>query len=684
MKFSEKKRAFWDFLAKQKGKLTLQKSDNKFPSLWQWKKLFKVFNQKEKIAFLIFLFGFVISLIFLISNFYSSKTLSLPDFGGTFREGIAQKPMLVNPLFISSQDADRDLYELIFSGLLKTNKNNKLIGDLAEKYEIQDSGKVFEVSLKNNLLWHDGKPLTADDVIFTIELIQEPQTQSPLLVKWMGIKAEKISDQAVRFTLSKPFANFAETLTLKILPKHIFEKIPPQELLWTNLSEESLIGSGPFQLKKIERTSANEIKRITLEKNKDYQTPVYLDKIELIFFKNGNDLLKAAKMNEIDGFSLANLKEAHEISNDFQMKKLLMPRYFAVFFNLNSQTAVSDVNVRQALALSVNKAGILKDVFAKQGEKADSPILPGFYGFNQPGQAWNFDLEKVKAILDQNGFIYNEQTKTREKIITSNSAAFSFTKNLKKGDVSQDVQELQKCLAKFPDIYPEAKITGEFGDATKLAVIKFQEKYTSEILTPIAYTKGTGDVKALTRKKLNAICFQEPTKTLALQFTLATSDQFPLPQIAEILKENWQKLGVKIEIQKITLAELQSDTLAKRNFDALLFGEALGALPDPFPFWHSSQKNHPGLNISSYSSKNADSDLEKAREAQDLKTQQKYLEAFQDTLLQNLPAIFIASPDYIYMLSDKVHGFEMEKVTEPAKRFSTVNEWYMNTKRMWK
>lgn len=665
-------------------KLTFQKSSGKFPSIWQWKKLFKVFNKKEKTAFLVFSFGLIISLIFLINNFYTSKTLSSPDFGGTFREGIIGKPMLVNPLFISSQDADRDLYELIFSGLLKIDKNNKLVGDLADKYEIKDNGKIFEVSLKNNLFWHDKKPLTADDVIFTVELIQEPQTQSPLLIKWMGIKAEKISDQKVRFTLSKPFANFAETLTLKILPKHIFEKIPPQELLWTNLSEESLIGSGAFQIKKIERTSANDIKKITLEKNLSYWAPIYLEKIELIFFKNNADLIKTAKMNEIDGFSLADLKEAQETDNDFQMKKLLMPRYFAVFFNLNSQTVVSDVNARKALALSIDKAKILKNIFDKQGEMANSPILPDFYGFNQPSQTWNFDLEKAKTILDQNGFIYNEKNKIREKAVPSNSTAFSFTKNLKRGDAAKDVEELQKCLAKFPDIYPEAKITGEFGDATKLAVIKFQEKYASEILTPIGYTKGTGDVKSLTREKLNAICFQEPAKTLTLQFTLATSDQFPLPQIAEILKENWQKLGVKVEIQKITLAELQSDTLAKRNFDALLFGEALGALPDPFPFWHSSQKNHPGLNISSYSSKSADNDLEKAREAQDPKDQKKYLEDFQNTVLQDLPAIFIASPDYVYMLSDKVYGFEMKKVTEPAKRFSTVNKWYVNTKRMWK
>jgi len=116
----------------------------------------------------------------------------------------------------------------------------------------------------------------------------------------------------------------------------------------------------------------------------------------------------------------------------------------------------------------------------------------------------------------------------------------------------------------------------------------------------------------------------------------------------------------------------------------LLFGEALQAVPDPFPFWHSSQKNHPGLNIASYSSSKADSLLEKARESQSPTERQGLLQQFQNVLLANSPAIFLARPNYIYFLDSSIKGFATKKMIEPAKRFSAIENWYMKTKRVWK
>jgi peptide/nickel transport system substrate-binding protein len=154
--------------------------------------------------------------------------------------------------------------------------------------------------------------------------------------------------------------------------------------------------------------------------------------------------------------------------------------------------------------------------------------------------------------------------------------------------------------------------------------------------------------------------------------------------VAEILKQEWESLGVTINLKKVSISDLQTDVLAKSNFELLLFGEALGSLPDPFPFWHSSQKDYPGLNIAGYTSLAADKALEKARESQTKQELKNNLDNFQNTLLTDLPAIFIVQPDYVYFLSPALRGFNTSKITEPAKRFSNVESWYLKTRRVWK
>jgi ABC-type transport system substrate-binding protein len=138
-----------------------------------------------------------------------------------------------------------------------------------------------------------------------------------------------------------------------------------------------------------------------------------------------------------------------------------------------------------------------------------------------------------------------------------------------------------------------------------------------------------------------------------------------------------------VEVQKVSLADLQTNVLAKSSFEVLLFGEALGAVPDPFPFWHSSQKDYPGLNVAGYNSKEADKALEKIRTAQTEKDAKESLEKFQGLFLNDLPAIFLVQPDYAYLLSPMVRGFNTSKITEPAKRFSGIENWYVKTKRVW-
>ena len=182
-------------------------------------------------ALLLFLGLFFSSLLALLIIFYDKNTEINPGIGGKYTEGVVGSPRFINPLYAQVSDVDRSLVEIIFSGLMQYDNQGKITPDLAEGVEIKDDGKIYEVYLKKGLSWHDGQPISIDDVIFTVKTIQNSDYKSPLRGNYMGVEVEKINEEGVRFKLKTPYAGFIERLTFKILPKHIWENISPQTFL---------------------------------------------------------------------------------------------------------------------------------------------------------------------------------------------------------------------------------------------------------------------------------------------------------------------------------------------------------------------------------------------------------------------------------------------------------------------
>ena len=658
----------------------------KWPSKSQWGQFSKILTRKEKIIFSVFLFLFVVSFSFLSVNFYFKNTEPQAAQGGEYIEGVIGFPRWINPIFAPSNEADQDLTELIFSGLMKYDENGKLLPDISSKYEILDEGKIYEFYLKENVLWHDSQPLTAEDVIFTIKTIQNPDIKSPLRASWLGVEVEKISDFRVRFSLKNPSLPFLENTTLKIIPKHIWENVLPQNfpLSFYNLKP---VGSGPYKLKSLFQNQEGKIISLTLGRNPDYfgKEP-YLSLISFRFFEKEEELISAFKNQEIKGFS----GNFPNLLNSANLYLLSLPRYFSVFFNQNPPTGKSKIfaekEVRLALNYGTDKEELLRQVLLGRGKVVDSPILPEIYGFNPPLKIYQFDLEGAKLLLEEAGFKEGENG-MRVKTIKK-TPAFQFKSNLTTGSQGNEVKELQKCLANppadGPAVYPEGEVTGYFGPKTKTAVIRFQEKYKEEILKPAGLQKGTGEVKSLTRKKLNEICFETGEEKIPLKFSLITVEQPLLVEVASQLKSQWQTLGIPIDIQTFDISTLEREILRPRNFEALLFGEVLGGIPDPFPFWHSSQKKDPGLNLAGYQNKDCDKLLEEARESLDEAVRKEKLEKFQDCLIGDAPALFLFTPDYLYFTSKEIKGIKTKIITDPSKRFSGIEEWYIKTKRVWK
>lgn len=635
----------------------------KWPAFWQWKRLFQVLSRKERIYFLLFFILSIVSIIFLFSSSYYKNTRIVAAQGGILIEGVLSKnqPRYINPVYANS-DIDRDLVELVFSGLMAYSKDMKIIPELARDYpEIEEQGKVYKFYLRENLFWQDGTPLTADDVVFTIKTIQNPEFNSPYLANWVGVKVEKINDLTVKFTLQKPYAAFLENCTIKIMPKHILEMAGSESYALL----DQTIGSGKYKIKEIKRNNLGQVQNLALERNNFYfgKKP-YIEEIKFVFFENIKDLVKAAKRDNITSL---NLSYKEEIDN-WQENELSSPRYFSVFFNQNNSKVLAQDEVRIALSYATNKVEISEKI-------VNSPILPDFYGFNQPSEPYKFNLQKAKEILEKEGFKDENGDGVLEKFVEK-ELAFSFKSRLSTGSRGKEVTELQKCL--------EGRATGYFGSETKQLVIGFQEKYAQDILEPVDLTKGTGTVGPGTRAKLNEICFGDPNEVLELRITLITVEQDQMIKIANILKKQWKEIGVDLQVQTHSPFDLEQDFIKPRNYEALLFGEVLGAIPDPFPFWHSSAAKDPGLNLALYENKLADELLEENRKLSEPEQRKEKLEEFQEIIVKNIPAIFLYSPDYYYFTSPDIKGISSKKLIDPSKRFSDIENWYIKTKRILK
>lgn len=656
----------------------------KFPKRYQWLQFFKVLSQKEKILFFLFLFTFLSSGIFLSINFYLKNTKIVPAKGGIFVEGIVGYPALINPLFASLSEVDMALTELIFSGLLKYNLNGKLELDLAKEYQVLENGKVFEFKLKENLFWQDGKPLTADDVVFTIEVIKNPQVASPLRPAWLGVEVEKVSNEIVRFKLKESSNIFLENCTLKIIPKHIFENIPPQNLkLATNLNLNP-VGSGPYKLAGISQDKEGKIVSIDLIENPFYHgKKPFIPTISFHFFEKPENLIVAFNQGEINAFSFPPTQNFNPPLNS-RLVYFRFPRYFAVFLNSKNSEVLAEKKVREALNYGTDKDEIIQRVLFGRGEKIELPLFSELYNLKSPENLPKFDPEKAKELLKEAGFLLDENGKMVK--IVKKEPVFQFKSDLKVGSQGKEVEELQRCLAKDPEIYPEPEITGYFGQKTKEAVIRFQEKYRQEILEPIGLKKGTGEVKEKTREKLNQICFEKIEKKIPLKFTLVTGEEEILKKTAQVLKEQWEKIGFEIEIKTYDLATLEREILRKKDYDALLFGILLKFSPDPFPFWHSSQRGELGLNLANYSNREVDKLLEETRKIFSEDERKEKLEKFQEILISDFPAIFLFNPYYNYVISFNIQGLPQNNIflADSSKRFLNIQDWYLKTKRVLK
>jgi len=663
----------------------------KFPKFSQWKQIFKVLKGTERKVFLVLVTLFLISGLSLIVDFYIKNTKTAPTFGGNYVEGVVGQPRFINPIYGETNDVDRTLIDLVYSGIMTYDKEGNLTVDLVKDFQVSDNGKIYSFQLKDNLYWQDGVPLTADDVVYTIETIQNSDYKSPLRANWLDVKAQKVSENSFTLSLLTSYNSFLENCTVKIIPQHIWKNILPENFALSSYNLQPL-GSGPYIISSLDQTNTGFIKNIELKSNsKYYGKKPYISKIYFKFFENKNDLIKSANKKNIDGFSVTSLDNDEALAEEkikqgwfadekFSVYSFSLPRYFAVFFNTKEDSIFSDNNITQALSYSVNKQELVdKTSSATKGKISvvNSPILPEYFGYEQPTVSYNYNIETAKKLFDKSG--YKDNGSGQRAKATSKTSAFQFRNYLSSKSKGTEVTELQGCLSRLDESFKNllsGETTGKYGTGTENAVTEFQKKYIPELPT-------TGEVGTSTRKKLNELCFASQNNSQLLKVVITTINQPQLVKVAELLQGYWEKVGVTVEIKAVELSELK-DLIKNRDYDALLYGQALGSEPDLYPFWHSSQIVDPGLNLSKYQNKDVDQLLKEARETLNSNTKAQKYEKLQDKILLEVPALFLYNPDYLYWTSKKIQGIDTTKIVDPAKRFINIENWYINTKRVFK
>lgn len=177
---------------------------------------------------------------------------------------------------------------------------------------------------------------------------------------------------------------------------------------------------------------------------------------------------------------------------------------------------------------------------------------------------------------------------------------------------------------------------------------------------------------------------KEGTTVTTLSFSVATADATELRRTAELIKEDWEKIGASVDIKISDIGDLNQNVIRPRKFDAIFFGEVVGRELDLFPFWHSSQRNDPGLNIALYANITADKILENLRLTQDRDQREKEVKEFEKLFKKDLPAAFVYSPHFIYVVPEKLKNVSLGELSHPGERYLNVHEWYIETNKVWK
>lgn len=366
----------------------------------------RAFSPGDRILF--YLLAILLSIASL-SGLYAleqSFLVKVPAYGGTLVEGEVGSPRFINPLLAIS-DADRDLSALVYAGLMGLSGDGELIPVLAESYGVSADGKEYTFALRADAKFSDGSPVTAEDVIFTVQKAQGPALKSPKYADWTGISAVAADKHTVRFTLSKAYAPFLGLTTLGILPSRLWKNVSDEEFPFSSL-QTNPIGAGPFKIASVSRGVSGLIESVSLVENSYYALGrPYLDGIRFNFYSRAEDLASALKNGIVESSYDMPVVQTGGIQAS-QAITAPYARVFGVFFNPSEKQVFARSEVRKALSLAIDRQSIVDTALGGYATAIMGPVPPGGDVVKQvPVPKYESPIIAASDALKAAGWIYD-------------------------------------------------------------------------------------------------------------------------------------------------------------------------------------------------------------------------------------------------------------------------------------
>lgn len=518
---------------------------------------------------------------------------NIPTSGGTLVEGIVGTPRFVNPVLAITR-ADKDVVALVYSGLMKHTEDGTLAPDIAKEITVSEDGRVYHITLRDDVYFHNGIQLTVKDIAYTIALIQNPELKSPLRGNWERVLIEELGDFEMNIVLEEAYAPFIENLTVGILPREIWDELPTEQLPFSQNNTEP-IGTGPYKVADVLRSKTGLISGYKLTAVDHYAVTPNIDTIVFNFYQNEEALIKALNDKMIASTAGLSNTALENVNTDvYTIIEQALPRTFTIYFNQNKSIPLRDKAVREALNTAIDKQDLINQLLDGYGVPTNSPIPPGF----------------GPAILDE------------------------------LSDTEENIDHLTKAKS---------------------------------ILSSSGWSQN-GDGKWV--KEIN-------DSEVVLSIALTTANTPLFDEVATYVAEQWSKLGVEVSISQFEQADLVQAIIRPRSFEALLFGADIGRAVDLYPFWHSSQKDDPGLNIAQYTNIDADALLERIRTTKDAEAEADDIVELISLLNASTPAIFLFTPTFGYVIDKDVHVAPLVKMDNQSNRFTNIEKWHIKSNKVW-
>ncbi len=332
-------------------------------------------------------------------------TFVQPVHGGSFAEGVVGQSVRLNPLLDRGNQVDRDINRLLYGALVRFNSFGDPVPELAESFAVSADATLYNFTIRDDAVWHDGEPVTSDDVIYTYSKFSEEGYSAPEDLKqlWAEVQIVRLDEKNVQFQLPERFAPFMDYMTVGLLPDHLLRGVDGESLIDHPFNLEP-IGSGPFRFEEFQRDENGDVIGVSLTAFEEYVLgSPFLERVEFLFFENSEQALQAFQEGEIDGIGQVSddILEMALAQPGLNLHSVRSPSTTVVFLNTQhpDKSYLGEKNFRQALMMAIDRERMIGELLEGQGLIASGPILPGHWAAASNLEPLPFDVAAAEGLL---------------------------------------------------------------------------------------------------------------------------------------------------------------------------------------------------------------------------------------------------------------------------------------------